>query len=36
MGNGEGSLSTTTFLVDQDNRIRAFHGMGNELDENKL
>lgn len=35
-GNGDISHSTTTYLVDQENRIRAFHGMGNEFNEEQI
>lgn len=36
MGDGDISHSTTTYLVDQENRIRAFHGMGNEFDDEQI
>lgn len=35
-GTGDISHSTTTYLVDQHNRIRAFHGMGNDFNEEQI
>lgn len=35
-GDGDISHSTTTYVVDQKNRVRAFHGMGNDFNEEEI